>query len=81
MVNFAVLMHLHSQSGNSNSSPWDFGSGSYNNKKAKAKLKGEKYEGSSDEENQSHKPKMQKLQQPSKIEDEFDDFGLNSDED
>jgi hypothetical protein len=62
-------MYLYRDTGDSNGGPWDFGSGSYNTAEAKAKLKGE-----------DHKVNLTKSSKPKNIQDDFDDFGLDSDE-
>jgi hypothetical protein len=75
-INIHSLIYLYRDAGDSNGGPWDFGSGSYNTKEAKAKLKGEAYDDKYD-----HKCNMTKSAKPKNIEDDFDDFGLDSDED
>ena len=61
---------------------WNFGSGSYGKDDMKARLKDrpEKYKPSQESEAYVHKWQLTKTVKPGDIEDEFDDLGLDSDE-
>jgi len=61
---------------------WNFGSGSYGTDDMKHKLKGKpkKKEYTEEDEAYAHKVNMTKTVKPNDLEDDFDDLGLDSDE-
>lgn len=60
---------------------WNFGSGSYNTDKAKEKLTGKKTTKKSKKDKDDGKVSLHHNSKPTNLEDELDDFGLDSDED